>query len=147
MPSDLGASAEDDGRQSSDFSAGDRDTLRRMTRKGLLFAQYVSKHIENGEPMKFRRSVAVLVAACGLSVTGIAGAGAAQAVTPSAGPVAIAHALRGQEQLSLQQLLDLATHKVRGTYPNASLMLADGASPTGSTRNMEDVTDWGADSF
>lgn len=92
--------------------------------------------------MKLRRSVAVLVAACGLSVTGIAGAGAAQAVTPSGGPVAIARALRGEEQLSLQQLLDLATHKVRGTYPNASLMLADGASPTGSTRNMEDVTDW-----
>ncbi|WP_143765126.1 hypothetical protein [Catenulispora acidiphila] len=91
--------------------------------------------------MKLRRSVAVLVAACGFSLASIAGA-AAQVATPSTTPVALSHVLRGEEQLSLQQLLDIASHKVRGTYPNATLMLADGASPTGSTRNMDEVTDW-----
>jgi hypothetical protein len=92
--------------------------------------------------MKLRNGVAVLVAVCGFSLTGVSGAGAAQAVTPRAAvPAAAVNALRG-EQLTLQELLDRATHKVRGTYPNASLMLADGSSPTGPTRDMDEVTDW-----
>lgn len=93
--------------------------------------------------MKFRNGVAVLIAACGFSLTGISGAGAAQAVTPPAAVRAVPFAaLRADQQLTLQELLDRATHKVRGTYPNASLMLADGSSPTGPTRDMEKVTDW-----
>jgi hypothetical protein len=93
--------------------------------------------------MKLRNGVAVLIAACGLSLTGVSGASAAQVVTPPAAVRADAlGALRADQQLTLQELLDRATHKVRGTYPNASLMLADGSSPTGPTRDMDKVTDW-----
>jgi hypothetical protein len=91
--------------------------------------------------MKLRHGVALLVAACGFSMTGIAGAGAAQAVAPPSAAAVSAHDVRWA-QMPLQQLLDLATHKVKGTFPDATLMLADGSSPTGPTRDMDQVTDW-----
>ncbi|MQY10207.1 hypothetical protein SRB5_03140 [Streptomyces sp. RB5] len=93
--------------------------------------------------MKLRNSVAAVIIACGLAATGIAGAGAAQAVSPAAAPtVSVRHEAKTADQLSLQQLLDVVADEVRDTFPNATLMVADGSSPSGKTQDMSQVTDW-----
>ncbi|MFE4590543.1 hypothetical protein [Streptomyces laurentii] len=91
--------------------------------------------------MRLRISVAAVVAACGLAAGGIAGAGPAQAVTPAA-PVSLRHQEKYADQLCLWQLIDLVTAQVHETYPDATLMLADGSSPSGPTTDMSKVTDW-----
>ncbi|WP_438489956.1 hypothetical protein [Streptomyces sp. S186] len=90
--------------------------------------------------MKLRNSLAVVIVACGLAVTGVAGTGAAQAATPAS--ASVAHGVKAADQLSLQQLLDAAADEVHMTFPNATLMVADGSSPSGKTQDMSQVTDW-----
>jgi hypothetical protein len=93
--------------------------------------------------MKLRNAVGAVVVAWGLAVTGTAGSGAAQAVTPASTAAAgsVRPGVKAAEP-SLQQLLDTATDEVRATFPNATLVLADGSSPNGPTQDMRQVTDW-----
>jgi hypothetical protein len=94
--------------------------------------------------MRLKNSVVSAVVAVGLAVTGFAGASAAQAVTKTSrtAPAAPSAPSASNEQLTLQQLLDLTRTEVHDLFPNATLMLADGSSPTGPTRDMTQVTDW-----
>ncbi|MFK0289804.1 hypothetical protein ACIQU6_04825 [Streptomyces sp. NPDC090442] len=92
--------------------------------------------------MKLRNGVAAVVVACGLAVTGIAGTGAAQATTPASAATPVSHGVKTADQLSLQQLLDAAADEVHTTFPHATLMVADGSSPSGKTQDMSQVTDW-----
>ncbi|PNE36989.1 hypothetical protein [Streptomyces noursei] len=90
--------------------------------------------------MKLGNSVAAVIVACGLAVTGIAGTGAAQAATPAS--ASVGQGAKAADQLSLQQLLDAAADEVHMTFPKATLMVADGSSPSGKTQDMSQVTDW-----
>jgi hypothetical protein len=94
--------------------------------------------------MRLRIGFVSAAIACGLAVTGFAGASAARAVTPAPAHVHSAPAAPHQavEQLTLQQLLDLTRVEVHDLFPSATLMLADGSSPSGPTRDMTQVTAW-----
>jgi hypothetical protein len=91
--------------------------------------------------MKLRSRLAAIVVACGLAAGGIVGAGAAQAVPPAAA-VSVRHEMRAADQLSLQQLLDAVADEVHYLFPQATLMVANGSSPSGKTKDMSQVTDW-----
>ncbi|KJY41734.1 hypothetical protein VR41_11310 [Streptomyces sp. NRRL B-1568] len=89
--------------------------------------------------MNLKNSVACALAACCLTafgVTGMAG-GTAQAAAFTAG-----HDGNATAQLSLQQLTDKVSARIKHDYPNAKLMLADGSSPSGPTKDMSKVTAW-----
>ncbi|ANZ13827.1 membrane protein [Streptomyces noursei ATCC 11455] len=90
--------------------------------------------------MKLGNSVAAVIVACGLAVTGVAGTGAAQPATPAS--ASVDHEVKAADQLSLPQLLDAAADEVHMTFPNAELMVADGSSPSGRTQDMSQVTEW-----
>lgn len=92
--------------------------------------------------MKIRKIVAAMLVAGGLATTGLVGAGAAQAATSATTTVASLSQLRAADQLSLRQLLDVVGFEVRITFPNATLMVAEGGSPTGPTTDIANVTDW-----
>ena len=92
--------------------------------------------------MKIRNIVAAMLVAGGLATTGLVGTGAAQAATSATATVASLSQLRAADQLSLRQLLDVVGFEVRLTFPNATLMVAEGSSPTGPTSDIADVTDW-----
>ncbi|WP_201304965.1 hypothetical protein [Streptomyces sp. GS7] len=64
----------------------------------------------------------------------------AQAATPAS--VSVSHGMKAADQLSLQQLLAAAADEVHMTFPNATLMVADGSSPGAKTQDMSQVTDW-----
>ena len=91
--------------------------------------------------MRLRNGAAAVAVTCGLAVTGIAGAGAAQAVTPTTAAVKSAPH-KSVQQMSLQQMLDVVRHQVQSSYPAATLMVAAGDSPSGKTKDMSKVTDW-----
>jgi hypothetical protein len=91
--------------------------------------------------MRLRNGIASAILACGLTLTGIAGAGAARAEAPTTAAMQPAPQA-AVEALTLQQLLDLTRIEVHDLFPDATLMLADGSSPTGPTTDMTQVTDW-----
>ncbi|MBR7835439.1 hypothetical protein KDL01_19345 [Actinospica durhamensis] len=94
--------------------------------------------------MKIKNILAATVVAGALATTGILGAGAAQAATPlrAAAPAATLAELRDAHQLTLLELIDVVRYDVRESFPTSTLMLADGASPSGPTTDMYKVTDW-----
>ncbi|MGW1073671.1 hypothetical protein [Streptomyces sp. NPDC002537] len=94
--------------------------------------------------MKLGKRFVAPVAVCALAATGVIGAGAAQAAPQAPHPVTASaqRTVRVVDELSLDQLTELVTDRVRLEYPGAKLMLADGSSPTGPTRDMSRVTDW-----
>ncbi|GAA2717065.1 MULTISPECIES: hypothetical protein [Streptomyces] len=69
---------------------------------------------------------------------------AALALAPvSATPAGAAgHGPAAHRQLSLPQLIERATAKVRSMYPQAMLMVAEGDAPDGPTRDMAKVSHW-----
>lgn len=50
--------------------------------------------------------------------------------------------MRDARQLTLQELLDAVRYEVHDLFPAATLMVAQGTSPSGSTKDMLNVTDW-----
>ena len=92
--------------------------------------------------MKIRNLIAATLLAGGLATTGLVGSGAAQAATSATATVAALSQLRAADQLSLRQLLDVVGYEVRMSFPKATLMVAEGSSPSGPTTDMAEVTDW-----
>ncbi|GAA3078512.1 hypothetical protein GCM10020000_75070 [Streptomyces olivoverticillatus] len=106
-----------------------------------IFVRYTlfSRSSDDRREMNLKNSVACALAACCLTafgVTGMAG-GTAQAAAFTAG-----HDGNATAQLSLQQLTDKVSARIKHDYPNAKLMLADGSSPSGPTKDMSKVTAW-----
>jgi len=95
--------------------------------------------------MKIRNILAATVLAAGLAAGGIAGAGPAQAAISADTAIAKAVAsseVRDARQLTLQELLGTVRYEVHDLFPAATLMVAQGSSPSGSTKDMLNVTDW-----
>ncbi len=92
--------------------------------------------------MKIRKIVAATVVAGALATSGIVGSAAAQAATATAVSVTARPDVRAANELTLLQLLDVVRYEVRMRFPSATLMVAEGRSPSGPTTDMAKVTDW-----